>query len=169
MPESTAKPQPSDAAERLQAMDDFQIVRFFQFFAQSLCEGARVDSDALLAFVPREISSAPDFAGVVQLDDEQAERLLNPAEAAGAARAVLLPLARDPATAPIVSRGLAEFRDDKLAVDVVIAFGLVASVLLIAATVEFEGKIGGWTFRKGKVEADTLKAITEPLFGLLKK
>jgi hypothetical protein len=71
--------------------------------------------------------------------------------------------------APVVARALAEFRDEKLAVDVVIAFGLVASVLLIAATIEFEGKIGSWTFRKGRVEADTLKAITEPLVGLLKK
>ena len=169
MPETTAKAPPSDAAERLQAMDDFQIVRFFQFFAQSLCEGASVDSDKLLVGVPEEIASAPGFAGVVQLNEQEAELLLNPAEAARAARAVLLPLSRDAAMAPVVARALAEFRDEKLAVDVVIAFGLVASVLLIAATIEFEGKIGSWTFRKGRVEADTLKAITEPLVGLLKR
>jgi hypothetical protein len=169
MPESTARQQPSEIVDRLQAMDDFQIVRFFQFFSQSLVESAKVDSDTLLAAVPSEVRSAPGFAGVVNADEAQAERLLNPAEAARAARAVLLPLARDPATAPIVRNGLAEFRDDKLAVDVVIAFGVVASVLLIAATVEFDGKIGNFTFKKGKVEAETLKAITEPLLGLLKK
>lgn len=168
MPESTALPQ-ADAVARLQSMDDFQIVRFFQFFAQSLCDGAQAGSDALLAAVPAEIRSRPDFAAVVQVDEQQAETLLNPAEAARAARAVLLPLARDHATAPIVSRALADFRDEKLAVDVVIAFGLVASVLLIAATIEFEGKIGSWTFKKGKVEPETLKAITEPLTSLLKK
>jgi hypothetical protein len=169
MPESTAMPQPSHAAERLQSMDDFQIVRFFQFFANSLCDSADMDSAALLARVPKEVRSAPDFAGVVQLDDTQAERTLNPAEAAQAARAVLVPLARDAATAPIVEKALTDFRDEKLAVDVVVAFGLVASVLLIAATVEFEGKIGSWTFRKGKVDPDTLKAIAEPLVSLLKK
>jgi hypothetical protein len=169
MPESTVKQQPSDAVDRLQAMDDFQIVRFFQFFSQSLCESAQVDSDALLAAVPQDVRSAPGFTGVVKAGETQADRQLNPAEAARAARAVLLPLARDPATAPIVSHGLSEFRDDKLAVDVVIAFGLVASVLLIAATVEFDGKIGSFTFKKGRVDPETLKAIAEPLVGLLKK
>ena len=49
---------------------------------------------------------------------------------------------------------------------------LVASVIMVASAIEFEGTIAGVTFRKGKVDPEVVKAMVEPfanaLVGLLK-
>lgn len=151
--------------ERLTAMNDLQIVRFFEHWGTALCDGADTDLDTITAGIPDEISTTPGFAEVTDLSKSQN---LDPRTSARVARAVLLPLAEDPQVEPSIATALETFEDDRLLVDVILALGLVASVLLIVSTTEFDGKIGPITFHKGKADPETIKAVTGGVFGVLK-
>ena len=158
--------------ERIQAMDDFQVVRFFEAFGEQLLSGSRTSLDDVKSGVP---ASARGVAGWQQLENltpEQADQVLPPAEAAATARHVLLQLSNDPTLGPLLEKFAGTYRDDELVADVILAVGLVASVILVAASTEFEGKLAGVTFKKGKVDPETLKALVGPfattLAGLLK-
>ena len=153
--------------DRLQAMDDFQIVRFFQHWADSLCEGATTDLDTIRAGVPDEIRSS-EFTKVTDLSADEADAPIHPAVAAQLARSILEPLAHSPELTPSLAIALDSFDDEKLAVDVILALGLVASVLLIVSTVEFKGTIGPVKIRKGKVDPETLRIVIECVFGLVR-
>ena len=155
----------SATAERLAAMNDVEIAAFFKHWATSLVDGAQTDPDTITAAVPDEIRAAPGFAEVTDLgaegeiDQERGEQV---------ARAVLVPLADDPQMGPTIDAALQTFDDSKLMVEIILALGLVASVLLITATTEFDGKIGPIKFHKGKADAETVKAIVGSVFGVLK-
>lgn len=155
------------ARERLESMDDFQIVRFFQYWSGSLCDGAVTEYEAIVDGVPPEISGSAVFTSISELTQEQAAASVHPADSVRLARAVLEPLASTPEVGPTIEAALDSFHDEKLVVDVILAVGLVTSVLLIVSTVEFEGKIGPITFKKGKVDPETLEAITGFVGGLL--
>jgi len=153
--------------ERIESMDDFQVVRFFQYWSGSLCDGAITDFDAIVDGIPSEISDNTEFAAMTNLTPEAAVATVRNADSVRLARAVLEPLAETPEVSPMIASALDTFHDDKLVVDVILAVGLVTSVLLIVSTIEFEGKIGPVTFRKGKVDPETLKAVTGFVGGLL--
>ena len=147
-------------------MGDFQISRFFQHWVNSLCEGATTDFETIIEGVPGEIRNA-EFIEITDISADQAETPIHPGVAADLAGAILEPLAQSPEMTPSLVMALDSFDDDKLAVDVILALGLVASVPLIVSTLEFEGKIGPFSIRKGKVGAETLKIITASVFGLV--
>jgi hypothetical protein len=151
--------------ERLQTMDDFQVVRFFRHWGDGLCEGAITDFETIVAGVPDEIRSS-EFTELTDLSDEEAVSPLHPADAAPMARAILEPLAQSPELTPALENALDTFDDDALAVDVILALGLVASVLLIVSTVEFKGTIGSFAINKAKVDPETLKTILSAVYGL---
>src|SRR6266511_746643 len=133
------------AAERLAAMNDVQAVRFFEHWGAGLVDGRVTDLGTIVAGVPDELRAAPGFDDVT---DISAKERLDPETSAKVARAVLVPLADDPQVGPTIAAALETFKDDRLLVDVILAMGLVASVLLIVSTTEFDGKIGPVTFHK---------------------
>jgi len=152
---------------RLHEMDDFQLVRFFQHWANNLCEGAITDIETIVGGVPAELRETTEFSKVTDLSPEQANVPIQVGEAALVARAILEPLALMPEVSPSLEAALGSFDDDKLVVDVIIALGLVASVLLIVSTIEFDGRIGPVRFRKGKADPETLKIIIGSVYGLV--
>lgn len=158
--------------ERVQAMDDFQVVRFFEAFSEQLLAGSNTPLEAIKSGIPASTRTVTGWRQIEDLTPAQAEQILSPADAAATARHVLGHLADDATFGPILETFLASYRDDELVADVVLAIGLVASVLLVAASTEFEGKIAGVTFKKGKVDPETLKALVGPfataLTGMLK-
>jgi hypothetical protein len=152
----------ADLKERLRTMDDFQVVRFFEAFGQQLVADAHTSFDDIKTSVPGSTRSLPEWRRVEGLTPEQAAHILGPAQAAETARGILLHLADDPTFGPLMAGFLASYRDDELVADVILAVGLVATVLLIVAATEFEGKIGGVKFKKGKVDPKVIKALVEP-------
>lgn len=153
--------------ERIVSMDDFQVVRFFQYWSSNLCDGAITEYETIVDGIPAEIGGSAEFVAIRNLSPEQSVAPLRPADSVRLARALLERLAQTPELAPSIQTALDFFDDDKLVVDVILALGLVASVLLIVSTVEFEGKIGPVSFHKGKVDPETLKAVTEFVAGIL--
>ena len=157
----------STVRERIEAMDDFTVVRFFQHWSGELCDGAATPFPEIVDGVPPEIAGNAAFSALAAISPEEAVVPINPADSVGLVRALLEPLADTPEVGPTIAAALGTFHDEKLVVDVVLALGLVASVLLIVSTVEFEGTIGGITFRKGKVDTETLEAVATFVSGLL--
>ena len=155
----------SEIDARLVAMNDLEIVRFFEHWATGLCDGAVTDLSSITAGVPKTVQAVPGFA---EATDVSSDESFDPATSAELARSVLLPLASDSQFSTTIAMAMETFEDDRLFVDVILAAGLVASVLLIVSTTEFDGKIGAFAFHKGKVDPDTIKAVLEGVFAVLK-
>ena len=150
------------AKEKIQAMDDFQVVRFFEAFAQQLVEGTQTSLDAIKGSVPRSIKALDGWEGIEGLSPERAAQIMEPTTAVETTRTLLTHLAQDATFGPLMNDFLASYRDDELVADVILSVGLVATVLLMAAAIEFEGKIGGVKFKKGKVDHKVISAVVEP-------
>jgi hypothetical protein len=152
----------SDLQARLNALDDFQVVRFFEHFGEQLFDSMEVPLDRVKAGIPEIMRDIPGFAQIENLPPDQAERLIAPAEAATLARNTLLLLGDDATLAPLIERSLDSYRDDAMVADVILAVGFVASMILIAATTEVEGTIMGVKFKKAQASAALVKAVVEP-------
>ena len=150
--------QVSTPSERLQAMDDFRIVRFFQTWANDLCT-AVTDPAAIIAGVPDEIRTTSEFAAISELSPEQAVTPIAATDAAPMVRAILAPLAESPQLHASLKDSLDAFNDDKLVVDVILALGLVASVLMIISSCEYDD---GFKFN---VDPEKMKVIMGSVFG----
>jgi hypothetical protein len=154
----------SATRDRLAAMNDVQIAAFFKHWATSLVDGAQTDLDVITSAVPAEVQQTPGFAAVTEVDAEGEIRR----GAADVARAVLLPMADDSELGPTIDAALETYDDSLMMVDVILALGLVASVLLIVATTEFDGNLGPVKFHKGKADPETVKAVIGSVFEVLK-
>jgi hypothetical protein len=152
---------------RIRAMDDFQVVRYFETFSRHLLAGSSTSFDEVKNGIDASTRAVAGWNKVESLTPQQAKQLLPPAEAASTARNILLHLADDATFGPLLEEHLASYRDDELMVEMVLAVGLVASVLMVVASTEFEGKIAGVKFKKGKVDPETLKALIGPFAAAL--
>jgi hypothetical protein len=155
------------AKEKIQAMDDFQVVRFFEAFAQQLAAGTQTSFDAIKGSIPPSIKSLAGWEGIEGLSPERAAQVMEPTAAVETTRTLLMHLAEDATFGPLMNDFLASYRDDELVADVILTVGLVATVLLMAAAIEFEGQIGGVKFKKGKVDHKMISAVVEPFAKVL--
>jgi hypothetical protein len=158
----------SNLKGKINELDDVQIVRFFENFGQQLFAGMDVSLEQIKEGIPASIRAIPGFSQIENLSPDEAERLISPSESAALARNTLLILADDETLAPLVETALENYSDNEMVVDVILAAGFVASVLLVAATTEFEGEIFGVKFKKGKADADLVRAITDSFANVLK-
>jgi hypothetical protein len=148
--------------ERIQLLDDFQVVRFFEDFSRQLVAGATVSLDQIKSGIPEATRALEGFAQIENLTPDLAERSLEPSVSAAMARNILVHLANDTEFGALIERALDTYRDDELVAEVILAVGVVASMLLIAATIEFEGEVAGIKFKKGKADPEVVKAIIGP-------
>ena len=63
--------------ERLTTMNDLQVVRFFEHWGTSLCDGAMTDLETITAGVSEEVRVAPGFDYVTDLS---VDRNLDPGD-----------------------------------------------------------------------------------------
>jgi hypothetical protein len=69
------------AKEKIQAMDDFQVVRFFEAFAQQLAVGTQTPFDAIKGSIPPSIKSLAGWEGIEGLSPERAAQVMEPTAA----------------------------------------------------------------------------------------
>ena len=155
--------------QRIEALDDYEVVRFLEHFGQQLFQGMTVSVDQVRAGIPDEVQKIPEFGRIATMSESEAARALAPADSVALARTTLLGLAEDETFGPLLERALDSYRDQEMFADVILSAGFVASMLLMTATVEFEGSAFGIKFRKRKADADLVKAITEPLANALSR
>lgn len=146
---------------RVQAMDNFQVVRYFEAFGQHLLAGLNTSFEEIKDGVPASVRAVDGWQRVETLTPEQAEQLLAPVEAAATARNVLLRLADDATFGPLLEEHLASYRDDELVVEIVLAVGLVASVLMVIASTKVEWKDGKLKIEHNEVDLAKVTALIE--------
>jgi hypothetical protein len=157
----------SNLKGKINELDDVQVVRFFEHFGQQLFAGMDVSVEQIKDGIPDSIRAIPGFSDIENLSPDQAERLISPSESAALARNTLLILADDETLAPLVETALESYSDNEMVVDVILAVGFVASMLMITATTQVEGQMFGIKFKKSKADAKLVRAITEPFANAL--
>jgi hypothetical protein len=153
--------------ERIQILDDFQVVRFFDRFSRQLIAGANVSLDHIKSGIPDSARALEGFEQIENLSHELAEQCLDPSTSATLARSILTALSANTQFAPLIESVLDGYRDDELVADAILAVGLVASMLLIIATTEFTAEGKNWKFTKRGASPELVKAITEPCAKLI--
>ncbi len=143
-------------ADRIGQLDDHQVVRFTQHFGEQLFEGMQVSTDDLRAGVPER----SEFAAITDLADEQMGQTLKPLAAVECSRAILDAFARDPAIAPALESSLDEYKDDALVAGVILAAGFAVSMVIVAASTSFKGKIGNFDLVKTTASPELVKAAS---------
>lgn len=159
--------------DRIEKMDDFQVVRFFEYFGQQVFEGSTASLDEIKDGVPEATRALPSFQQLESLTEEEAERLLDLSQSAGVARGMLLVLADDERFALLIEAALDSYSDTEMVAEVVLAVGFAVSLVLMAATTELKGSFFGVKGVKGAATPEMIRAITEPFAnmvgGLFKK
>ncbi len=61
-----------DVKDRINALDDFQVVRFYQYFARQLFEATEVSVDQIRAGIPDDIRRLPQFSSLENLSPDEA-------------------------------------------------------------------------------------------------
>jgi hypothetical protein len=152
--------------DRIQAMDDFEVVRFMNHFGNALLNNTELSYEEALANVPEETRSLPAFAQIENITPEKEESYLSTDDSAKLSRHLLLAMSQDPSMAPMLESELNTFRDDKLMVEVILAVGFVINLTLIVATTEVTVSNGKVTVKKRGAPVEMLKEVVN-LAGIL--
>jgi hypothetical protein len=152
---------------RINEFDDFQVVRFFEYFSQELLSGAEVSQKEIKEGIPDYIRAVTGFSEIENISSEQAKQKLDLDTSAAVTRTILLNLTDDETIAPLIAEALETYSDEELVADVVLAVGAAIALVLIAATTEFEGEAFGIKFKKGKADAEIIEAITKSFVDII--
>lgn len=144
-------------SKRIQDLDDFRVMRFYEHFAQTLFDGLDVDTDELLAQVPEELRMSPELAPLVNLTGPGRRNALKFDDAALCARETLLTLAKHPGFEAALAQALDEYRDDAMVADIILAVGMAASMIIVAATTSIRCR-----YANGKFEFEFGKTVASP-------
>lgn len=117
---------------RIQELDNFQVVRFYQYFAQELFNAIDVDLNELLSQIPEQIKETPEIASILSLTGPVSETILSFDDSVVCARKSLTALARQSGSQEALGQMLEEYRDDALTIKAAVNVGLVASMIIIA-------------------------------------
>jgi hypothetical protein len=142
--------------ERVRSLDDFQCVRFFTHFSQKLFDDININKEQLLMQVPDEIRNTQELSPAFNISNKTSE-VLEVGDAVICARNTLEVLAQHPGFEEAIEQALDEYRDDDMFADVILALGLAASMIIVAATTKFSVKIEG-----GKITGEFGKEVASP-------
>lgn len=151
--------------EKLKSMDDFQILRFFNHFNNSLIERSNADADDIIKGLPDDIKGIDEMKTILQSRDEY-DTALPPNEATSFARLALEEMAANADTEPILAESLANYKDNEMVAGVILALGsVVGFILLISSHKVTYSREKGWQLKDA---TDTeIKAKTEMIKTLL--
>jgi hypothetical protein len=114
-----------------------------------------------------EFREQAPFDSVLEMSSKEQSRPLAEAESAALSRELLLGFARDPIFAPSLEEALDEYQDEELLVGVILATGVAVSMIIVASTTKFKGKVGNFKVEKEVADANFIEALLKyfPKFG----
>lgn len=147
---------------KLQAMDDFQILRFFNYVNNSLAQEVKDDAETVINTVPDQVKEMSEMQQVLQLQSEY-ETPLEQKEAAKFARTALELMAQNSETEPAISESLANYKDNEMAVGAILALGGAVSFIVLLSTSKLSySKKKGWELNLGgNRKPEEIKGVTE--------
>lgn len=154
--------------ERIKTMDDFRVVRFFVHFSQKLFDEVDISQEQLLSQVPEEIRNTKELLPAFDLSPDAKKTMFKSEDAVICSRSILEALAQHPGFEETLEKALDEYRDDDMFAGVILALGLAASMIIMAATTKLkfkkseEGKVS-LEIIKDDAPTDMVKNILSPL------
>lgn len=140
---------PQTTIEKLNSMDDFQILRFFNHLNNSLSQQLKGDVNKVLQNVPDQVMQSTEMQQLMKAQDEFAAQL-DQKDAAAFARQSLTLMANNPDTAQALAESLDNDKDNEMAVGAILALGGAVSFILLLATSKLTYKKGdGWELNVG--------------------
>ncbi|MHC4946814.1 MAG: hypothetical protein ACYTG1_00935 [Planctomycetota bacterium] len=149
----------STLPDRLRQLDDHKAVRLLDQYASRLFDGMETTPQELLAGVVPELRDSPIVRGAETMSADERDRPLSTAQSVDLARQLLDCFARDPDLAPSLEETLDEYRDDTLLVGAILATGVAVSMVIVAATTTFKGRVGKFRIEKGTAQPEQLREI----------
>jgi len=144
---------------RIDGLDDRKAIRVLEFYAGRVFEGMNSSPEEMLEAIPAEFKNRVPFGRVLGMSGKESARPLPEAESAVLARELLRVFARDPAFAPSLAQALDEYRDDKLLVGAILAVGVAVSMIIVASTTSFKGKVGDFDVVKETADPSLIEAL----------
>ena len=140
--------------QRIRNMDDFHCVRFLTHVSTLLFDGLDTEQQQLLEQVPPEIRNMQALSPAFQLPSTAGTKMLDAQDAAVCARNILEALAQHPGFKDMIAQALEDYRDDDMFADVILALGLAASMIIVAATTKLKAK-----YEDGKITVHVTKEV----------
>ncbi len=156
-----------DLLKRIDELDDRKAIRVLEFYSARVFEGVETSPEEMLDSIPEEFQGRAPFERVLEMSGKERAHPLPEAESAALARELLCGFARDPAFAPSLVEALDEYQDDKLLAGAILATGIAVSMIIVASTTTFKGKVGNFEVRKETADASFIEALLRhfPKFG----
>lgn len=145
--------------KRIDELDDRKTIRVLEFYAARVFEGAKTSPEEMLVGIPEQFKDRAPFERGLKLSGKERAHPMPEGESAVLARELLRGFARDPAFAPSLEQALDEYKDDKLMVGEILALGVAVSMIIVAASTKFKGKVGAFEVDKGTVDAGFIEAL----------
>ncbi len=145
--------------KRIDELDDQKAIRVLEFYSKRLFEHIETSPEEMLAGIPEEFKDRAPFESILQMSRKERAKRLPEAESVLLARELLRGFARDPAFAPSLLKALDEYQDDTLIVGELLAIGVAVSMIIVASTTTFKGRIGNFEIRKRLADAKFIEAL----------
>lgn len=145
--------------ERIDELDDRTAIRVLEFYSARVFEGMTTSPQELLDGIPAEFKNRAPFEHVLEMSGKEGARPLPESESAVLARELLYVFARDPAFAPSLAEALDEYQDDKLLAGAILATGVAVSMIVVACTTTFKGRVGRFRVVKETADARFIEAL----------
>lgn len=145
--------------KRIDELDNRKAIRALEFYSARVFEGMKSSPEETLDGVPKEFKNRAPFERVLEMSSKERARPLSEAESAALTRELLYVFARDPIFAPSLAEALDEYQDDKLLVGEILAIGVAVSMIVVASTTTFKGKIGSFEVSKEVADASLIESL----------
>jgi predicted Zn-dependent protease with MMP-like domain len=153
----------SNLIKRVNALSDSRAVKFLQYFNQGLLDAVFNDFEQLMQEIPKAVKSMPEFSIIDRLSlDDEAQ--IEGEEAVAIARSILTTLANNPRFSTLLEKALDKYGDMEQGGKEILAAGLAASMVILAATAtefQYKGDWGEVSIVKETATPELVQAVLE--------
>jgi hypothetical protein len=118
--------------QRLNGMNDFQVLRFFDYFSQQIFRGSPVELSDLMGSLPADAQLSPMMMATTKLDVATAGAALSKQESAQVSRLVLNYWAETNPFDALLATALSQYKETEQAADTILAVGTALSMVLFS-------------------------------------
>jgi hypothetical protein len=147
--------------DRIQQLDDHTAIRILEHFAGQVFEGLETPVDVMVDGVVPEVKNTEFFNYALNLTETEQSQPLTTQQSAEVARMLLMYFAPDPVLGPALTLTFNEYKDDQLMVGAILATGVAVSMIIVAATTQLDGQIGGMRIKKGAATPKQIEALSK--------
>jgi hypothetical protein len=148
--------------EKIGNLSDADSVEFLEHFNQELANGITNDFDEILAEIPLSIRELPKFNSIKNLALGETECQLTEQESLELAKPILKILGQDSDFLPLLEQAWETWQPNNTlgsASAKILSGALAASMIIVAASAEVKGNIGGVEFHKHNVPIPEVTAL----------